>query len=175
MSYALLGLFPPHVDTSTKPIFAFKRHGDPGLVPAPKHYRIGRLTELWKMSFDQRAIEFQIEERREVECFTTKQVFKPRWTELDVARNVEPSHPCKLEEAYAQWALQMERDMEIRHAAVSYYQSEPPQAVEGPAAKRRAIQVTTASCSTQTVSPPIPERMRATAISEGKGARVQGN
>lgn len=168
MSYALLGLFPPHVDTSTKPIFAFKRHGDPGLVPAPKHYRIGRLTELWKMSFDQRAIEFQIEERREVECFTTKQVFKPRWTELDVARNVEPSHPCKLEEVYKQWALRMDHDMSIRHAAAAHYKGT---GVEERAAKRRAVQVTTASVGAQTVSPPTPERMRATAISEGKSAR----
>ena len=158
---------------SAKPVFVYA-HGDPGHPTPPAGYRTAQLLSLWKMSHDEREVEFQRELTLEVECFTTKQVFPPRWTELDVARNVEPSHPCKLEGVYEQWALQMERDMSIRHAAAVYYGKPAPargSGVEGRAAKRRAIQVTTASWGTQTVSPPIPERMRETAVSEGKRAR----
>ena len=161
-----------YVPTSAKPVFVFK-NGDPGHPTSPAGYRTAQLLSLWKMTHSEREIEFQHELTLEAECFTTKQVFHPRWTELDVARNVEPSHPCKLEEVYAQWALRMDHDMEIRHGAVAHFKRERARdaEVEERAVKRRAVQATSASFGTQTVSPPIPERMRAAAIREGIDAR----
>jgi len=168
-------VFKSHFIMFSNPVYVFG-NGDPGLTPPPSGYGFHRLMELHRMDVDDRAVEFQGEEVMEVEAYRSKQVFEPRWTAQDVALNVPPSHPCKLETVYGQWAAQLTHDMAIRKAAVIHLKSlqegrlPAAEAHDERAHKRRHVEVTTASLGTQTITPPIPRWMRDTAISEGNAA-----